>query len=220
MTGLPRSASLLVSFALLVGCDLVIEVGADHIAPVVVERVMYTGLEPGDGCPSLQLPYRTLDDRSGEATIAPLTSGCLLAFREEDVLLMPAEVMEHWSAQLSGYDMSSLIGVELVVNQLEIRDGVRDPMPVEDFDVVSLHLDGQVLFTRQDMARLGREELRVRVPQELVDRFLRALERGEALTAEMEVRIVFRDGRPVPGIILVHTELQPVLMVDAWRAIF
>lgn len=221
MTRLPRSASLLAMSVLLFGCEpMVIEIGSDHIAPVVVERLLYTGLEPEDGCPAFQIPYVTLDRREGEATIAPHSSGCLLAFREMDVVLMPAETMAHWSAQLAGYDMGALMGADLVVNELVIFDGVSTPIPLDELEEVSFHFDGRVLFTREDMQKLESEELRVTVPQELVDRFLMALDAQSALTAELEMRIVLREGRAVPGLLLVRTELQPVLRINAWDAIF
>lgn len=220
MTGLPRIASLLVP-VLLVGCDpWVVEVGRGQVTPVVVERIMVTGLTPEDGCPSARVRYRTFDDRYGDATVAPLSQGCLLAFREDDVELMPADVIGVWREQLRGVDLTALLAVELIVDSLEIFDDSRQLIPLEDLDSVSLHLDGQVLFTREDMASMNESELRVPVPEELIERFLLALESGDALTAEMEIRMVFGEGVPIPNLMRVRAELQPILKVDAWKVLF
>lgn len=218
MIGRLALASLLALGMHLSGC--VVEIGPGHVEPVLFERVMYTGLEPEDGCPTVHVPYLTLDRRNGEANVEPVPGGCLLGFREDDVELVAAPVMREWREQLGGTDLSALLGADLVVNELRFTNGVRTPIDAADLAEVAVLLDQTLLFTREELAQLGTRELRIPVPEDLLERFLDALERGEAVTAELKVHLVFRDGYAVPTLLVVRAELQPILKVDALKVLF
>jgi hypothetical protein len=223
--------SLVLAALLAAGCDpLVVEFGEGNIAPVVIERVMFTGLEPEDGCPSISVPYITFDGRDGDASVEPSGAGCALSFREEAVPLVPADVMERLGAELAGFDRSALLGADLVVNELRLFDGVREPIALAQLEAMTLSLDGEPVFTADELADAVAAEARgetstasgtrIPVPQEMLDRFLEALDGGEPFSAELAVELVFREGVTVPTLMLARAELQPVLRVDAWKVVF
>lgn len=218
------AALVLASLLLVTGCDgVLVELGRGQIGQVLVERTFPTGFSSyGDDCPDLELEYGGTGASGGAITIAPLSKACLLNVRMDDAVLLSQATMELWSEQLAAYDMSALISIDIIIDEIELDGGRTIPLGADQVQSVSIALDDRVMLDQDDihMVEDGTDELRVPVPQSLVDNFIQALEEKEAFTSRLEVRLVLRNGVRIPRILHVRALLQPVLLVDGWNATF
>lgn len=206
------------------GCDgVLVELGRGQIAQVVVERTFPTGFGPYDGCPDVRLELGGGGASSGEITIAPLSHACLMNVRMEDAVLLTQSTMELWSEQLAAYDMQALISIDVVVDDIVVDGGRRVPLGPEEVRSISIALDDRVMLDLDDIEAIESEaedEIRIPVPQTLVDRFVVALKERQAFTARLELRLVLRDDVEIPRVVHVRALLQPILLVDGWDATF
>lgn len=217
------ATSVLATAVLLTGCDaLFVELGRGQIAQVLVERTFPTGLAPYEDCPSLMLEYGGTGAAGGAITIAPLSRGCLLNVRLDGAILLTQSTMRLWSEQLAGYDMSALISIDVIIDEILVDGGRSFPLGADEVQSMSIALDDRVMLDQDDVLipRGEEDELRIPVPQSLVDSFITALDEQVAFTSKLEVRIVLRDGVPIPRVLHVRAMLQPVLLVDGWNATF
>lgn len=209
---------------LLAGCDgILVELGRGQIAQVLVERTFPTGLSPYEGCPDVHLEYGGSGASGGEIRVAPLSEACLLNVRMDDAVLLSDATMTLWSEQLAAYDMGALISIDVIIDEIVVDGGRTVPLGIEDVQSVSIALDDRVMIDADDILvtrEEGDEEIRVPIPQSLVDRFIASLDAQEAFTAKLEVRLVLRDDVEIPRILHVRALLQPVLLVDGLAATF
>lgn len=222
MTDIRRAALVLLVSVLGPGCSdlFLVELGRDQIGKVRVDRSFPTGLRGYDGCPSLHLVFGKEGSTSGDVVVAPLSAGCLLSVRMEEAELLNAPTMRAWAEALKSYDMSALIAIDIIVDELSLDAGRRSPFGDGDVRSLSIALEDRVLVDQDDLATLGTSELRMTIPQRLVDRFLEALENGHAFTGTLDLRLVLREGVEIPPVLHLRTLLQPVLLVDGWKATF
>lgn len=204
------------------GCSdlFLVELGRDQVGQVRVDRTFPTGLHELDGCPPLHLAFGKEGSASGDVVVAPLSAGCLLSVRLEEAELLNAPTMRAWAEALKGYDMSALIAIDIIVDELSLDAGHRSPLGERDVYSLSIALEDRVLVDQDDLAMLGTDELRMTIPQRLVDGFLEALENGHAFTGTLDLRMVLREGVDIPPVLRLRTLLQPVLLVDGWKATF
>lgn len=207
----------------LTGCDnmIFVELGRGQIGQVTVDRTFPTGLHPYEGCPSIDESYRSTTG-GGRIVVAPLSEGCLLAVHIENAELLSKGTMSLWADALVSYDMSALIAIDVAIDQFVLDAGRTSPLGHAQLRSLSVALDERVLVDEKDLAKIGEgeDELRIAIPQELVDRFERALDERVAFTGTLDIRIVLRRGVAIPRFLHIRTLLQPFLLVDGWKAKF
>lgn len=216
-----RSAVLAaLSLTLAAGCSdaFLVELGRGQIGQVVVDRTFPTGHRPYEGCPEMRLVFE--GSANGEVVIAPLSHGCLLSVHVEDAILLNSATMSAWSDALVAYDMSALVAIDVIIDELILDGGRHEPLEDGAIQAVSIALDERVLVDHRDLAAIDTDELRVPIPNTLVDRFVTALDEKKAFTGTIDVRIVLRPGVAIPRLLHLRTLLQPVLLVDGWSATF
>jgi hypothetical protein len=214
-----RSAALVaLSLTLAAGCSdaFLVELGRGQIGQVVVDRTFPTGRRPYEGCPSIRLA----SEGTGEIVVAPLSKGCLLAVHIDDAILLNAATMSAWNDALAAYDMSALIAIDVIVDELVLDGGRLVTLDGDAVHSVSIALDDRVLLDQDEIASLDTNELRLAIPDTLVDRFVTALDERRAFTGSIDVRVVLRPGVEIPRLLHLRTMLQPVLLVDGWSATF
>ena len=218
-----RSATLAaLSLTLAAGCSdvFLVELGRGQIGQVVVDRTFPTGLHPYDGCPSIRAATDPSRGARTEVVVAPLSHGCLLALRMEDAVLLNDATMAAWSDALASYDMSALIAIDVIVDELVLDGGRSVDFGPSELHSVSIALDDRVLLDKEEIESLDTDEIRLAIPATLVDRFITALDEKRAFTGTIDVRVVLRPGIEIPRILHLRTMLQPVLLVDGWGATF
>lgn len=219
-----HALGIAVWLVLVTGCDAVlVELGRGQIAPVVVERTFPTGFGPYEGCPDVRLEYGGDGASSGAITIAPLSRACLMNVRMEDAVLLSQSTMELWHEQLKAYDMQALVSIDVVVDDVVVDGGRHVPLGPEEVRAISIALDDRVMLDLDDIEAIERDEadeIRIPVPQTLVERFVVALTERKAFTSRLELRLLLRDEVPIPRLLHVRALLQPILLVDGWNATF
>lgn len=220
-----RCSALLAALSILItaGCSdlFLVELGRGQIGQVLVDRTFPTGHRPYEGCPEVRLAFESDGGGPhGNVVIAPLSHGCLLSVRVEDAILLNAATMSAWSDALASYDMRALVAIDVIIDELRLLGEARQPLDVRTLAAVSIALDDRILVDHRDLAHFGKEELRVSIPQSLIDRFIEALDEKKAFTGTIDVRLVLRPEVAIPRALRVRTLLQPVLLVDGWRATF
>ncbi len=213
--------ALVTSAMVLSGCDdwLLVELGRGQIGQVTVDRTFPTGLYAYEGCPSIDQRY-TSGAGGGRIVVAPLSEGCLLAVHIENAELLSAGTMALWAEALKSYDMSALISIDVGIDEFVLDGGRMHPLGTERVRALSVALDERVLVEEKDLVNLHEDEVRVPIPQELVDRFEQALDERVAFTGTLDIRLVLRSSVPIPRFLHVRTLLQPYLLVDGWNATF
>lgn len=219
-----RSAAALAAFSLMLttGCSdaFLVELGRGQIGQVVVDRTFPTGLRPYEGCPEIHLSSEGSSGPRGEIVVAPLSHGCLLSVHMEDAVLLNSATMSAWHDALVSYDMNALVAIDVIIDELVLDGGRLVPLAPDAMRSVTIALDERVLVDRDDLATIDTKELRVTIPEPLVDRFVTALDERRAFTGTIDVRMVLRPGIEIPRLLHLRTLLQPVLLVDGWSATF
>jgi hypothetical protein len=210
------------TLTLTAGCSdaFLVELGRGQIGQVVVDRTFPTGFRPYEGCPSVRIGTDGSSGPRGEIVVAPLSKGCLLALHMEDAVLLNDATMAAWSDALVSYDMNALIAIDIIVDELVLDGGRSVDLGADEVHSVSIALDDRVLLDLEEIQSLDTNEVRLGIPDTLVDRFVTSLDERRAFTGTIDVRVVLRPGVQIPRILHLRTMLQPVLLVDGWGATF
>lgn len=210
------------SLTLAAGCSdaFLVELGRGQIGQVVVDRTFPTGYRPYEGCPSIRLASDPERGPRSEVVVAPLSHGCLLALHMEETVLLNDATMAAWSDALVSYDMSALVAIDVIVDELVLDGGRFVDLGPSEVHSLSIALDDRVLIDQEEIESLDTDEIRLGIPDTLVDRFITSLDEKRAFTGTLDVRLVLRPDVEIPPVLHLRTMLQPVLLVDGWGATF
>lgn len=199
------------------GCtDLVtIDVGRDRIAPITFEREVVLAGGALTGCPAGERTLSPDGALGGSASIAPVVSGCLARVVLSDALFVDRDTMVRIAESTEDLDTTALVGVDVEVDALAIEgDGVAlGSEAIAELDVL---LESEPVIEAPSPESVTGD--RVALPEPVVGAFLESVELERELRVDVEVRLTFRAGAPLPDRLGVRLELQPILRVDVVRA--
>lgn len=199
------------------GCtDLVtIDVGRDRISPITFERELVLGGGALASCPAGESTLSPDGALGGSASIAPVASGCLARVVLRDALLVDREAMGRIAESTEGFDTTALVGVDAEVDELAIEgDGVT--LGSETIAALEVRLESEPVLEAPSPESV--EGDRVALPEPVVDAFLESVDLRRELRVDVEVRLTFREGAPLPDRLRVRLVLQPILRIDVVRA--
>ena len=200
----------------LAGCTelVTIDVGRGKIEAITFERELVVGGGAVDGCPTGERPIEPVGALRGTASIAPVATGCLAGVRLEQAVLVDEARMREIADTLEDFDVTALVGFDVEVDALELAgDGVMFDGSTSGLTIL---LEGDTVLEASEPASIPGD--RVALPESVVDAFLDAVERRGELRVDVEVRVTFHEGAPLPDRLRVEMVLQPILRVDALRA--
>jgi hypothetical protein len=199
------------------GCtDLVtIDVGRDRLSPITFEREVVLGGGALASCPAGESALRPDGALGGSASIAPVASGCLARVVLRDALLVDRETMIRIAESTEGFDTTALVGFDVEVDELTIA-GDGAPLGAETISALEVLLESEPVIEAPGPESVAGD--RVALPEPVVDSFLEAVELERELRVDVEVRLTFRAGAPLPDRLGVRLVLQPILRIDVVRA--
>lgn len=199
------------------GCtDLVtIDVGRDRVPPIAFERELVLGGGALLGCPAGERTFDPEAALAGSASIAPVTIGCLARVRLDEAVLVESERIGAIADSIEGFDRTALVGFDVAIDELTIR-GDGAPLRGESIRELTMLLDDETVLSAPEPEEVVGD--RVALPVPVVDAFFEAIEARRELRVDIEVRITFREGVPLPDRLRVSMRIQPILRVDVVRA--
>lgn len=199
-------------------CQVVVTAGRGMVDPLFVEHRIELGDVPPMGCMPWEEVVET--DRAERAlvTVTPVDTECRVVVDVERAEVIDVEQAEELREQLGEYDMAAVVAVEVVVDHLRLVDDEsgRD-LDISELGEMVLTLDGTRVYDRTVLASPYEE--RVAVPEATQARLLDAIATGRPLYAEIELVVTGPVERELPRSLRLQAQLQPVVHIDATRAL-
>ncbi|RMG20570.1 MAG: hypothetical protein D6729_02520 [Deltaproteobacteria bacterium] len=213
--------------ALLVGCGALsglttITLGDGELPEFKVDRSYPIGSAGVESCPE---GTKTLTDpRTSESLtveISKLSSGCRMSLAQPQMLLFDESEARSASNKLQGMKIQGLESAALLIKDFSLTDENGAAIDLETrVDALSVVVDGNELFTREDILALPNGPVRKQVSGALLQKLVDGVNNGQAVRADVSAVIDFPQSamQNLPGTLHVKTTLQPEVNLDVVEA--
>ncbi len=212
-----RRLGLVLVLLALPGCtDLVTaRVGAGRVKPIEVRESIPLASATLPACVPLTLPIEVPEARSATVELSPSGDACLVTVRLTSAVIVDRATIAAQLASLGTFDVSALVGIELVLNELDLTDGSGAEADVR---AVAIAVDGQALFDTTTLGPQPSPPPRGALPESTVMAFRAALKSPADVRADLTIQLTVPNAAALPKQLEVRMVVQPVLLVDVVRA--
>ncbi|RMF78058.1 MAG: hypothetical protein D6739_12125 [Nitrospirae bacterium] len=221
-----RSTVIFLAAGLVAACgdlsDLTtVTLGAPEIPTIEVDRTYQIDQGTFSGCPEGD---RTVKDQEGvdrTVHVRDLGSACELSFAEEGVLLFDEEQARQASDKLQGRKIQGVKAVAVSIQDFSLEDETGAPFDIAGkLDGLSVLVDGNALFTLEDIQALANGPVEKQVDGALLDKLVDGVNNGTPVRADVAAALAVKDSalESLPTRLHLKMTLQPKVTVDVVKA--